>query len=310
MAVRTVSCSSCGAPIETSRFARSAVCGHCRATVFIDPDAVERARFRDAFAWWQNPAAQGFAAEDIVRVGDRTWALRQRIGRGRTCDVHAGTLARWPSERVVVKLARIDADPAGLAREHEVLQTLQRSTANGAEHLALRVPMPVVRGIVDGGSHGGRHALVLRWISGFVHTLVEVRLAHPQGVSPRAAVWMWRRVLESLAFAHRSGVAHGGITPARLLVHAREHGVMVVGWGLAREADATACADDLAATARAIDSVLAGADTPRELAALVADVARSPASQGDAWALRERVGQVAEACFGPPQFEHFAMPGW
>ncbi len=306
MAVRTVSCSSCGAPIETSRFARSAVCGHCRATVFIDPDAVERARFREAFAWWQDARAQGFAAEDLVRVGQRTWALRQRIGRGRTCDVHAGMLARWPSERVVVKLARIDADASRLAHEHSILLGLQRSTANGAEHLGMRVPQPVVRGVVDGGSHGGRHALVLRWASGFVHTLVDVRLAHPRGVSPRAAVWMWRRMLESLAFAHRSGVAHGGLSPARLLVHAREHGVMLVGWGDAREATAAAIAEDLAATARAIDGVLAGADTPRELAALVAE---SPA-YGDAWALRERVGQVAEACFGPPQFEHFPMPGW
>lgn len=310
MAVRTVSCSSCGAPIETSRFARSAVCGFCRATVFIDPDAVERARFRDALAWWQDPVAQGFAAEDTIRVADRTWALRQRIGRGRTCDVHAGMLARWPSERVVVKLARIDADPARLVHEHDTLEVLRRSTANGADHLSMRMPQPVARGVVDGGSHGGRHALVLRWMSGFVHTFVEVRLAHRGGVSPRAAVWMWRRMLESLAFAHRSGIAHGGIVPARLLVHAREHGVMLVGWGDAREATAAACADDLVATAHAIDGVLTGADTPRELAALVAAVARSPSSHGDAWALREHVGQVADICFGPPQFEHFPMPGW
>jgi hypothetical protein len=284
------------------------VCGFCGATVFIDPDAVERARFREAWQRWQDPAAQGFATSDRVVVGKRAWALQHRIARGRTCEVYSGTLARRPTERVVIKLARIDADPHGLAREHDRLVALQRSTASGAVHFSLRVPQPVVHGIVDGGSHDRRHALVLRWVSGFVHTLADVRIVHPAGVEPRAAVWMWRRTLETLAFAHRTGVAHGGIVPARLLVHPREHGVMVVGWSDAIAATAASCADDIAASARAIAFVLGDAPTPAALADVLASVARAPTS--DAWAVREHVGEIADACFGPPRFEHFAMPGW
>lgn len=313
MGVRSVVCSSCGGPLQASRFARSALCKFCGVTVFIDPNAVERARFRDAFASWQDPAAQGFGGEPSVRVGGRTWALRQYIGHGDGSDVHAGTLARRPTERVVVKLRR-GGDAGRYERESASLAELQRSTAAGAAHFATRVPQVVVRGVVDGGTNHGRAALVLRWTSGFLDTLADVRLAYPQGIDPRASVWMWRRILETLAFAHRSGVAHGGLTPTRLLVHPREHGLMLVGWSGATTASASACAADLAASARAIAGVLEGAATPAALAEVLAQTAELPGIAGnpdaDAWALRERVGKIATACFGPPRFSTFTMPGW
>ena len=68
-----------GGPIETTRFARSAVCKFCSATVFIDPDAVERSRFRETFALWNDPKTHGFAADACATVGGRIWALRQRL---------------------------------------------------------------------------------------------------------------------------------------------------------------------------------------------------------------------------------------
>ena len=286
------------------------MCRFCSATVFIDTDAVERSRFRETFALWNDPKTHGFAADACVTVGGRTWALGQRLGRGRSADVHAATLARVPTERAVIKLAHADADPGRLAREQEVLVALQGSNAGGAAQFTLRLPQPIARGLVDGGKHDRRHALVLRWSSGFVHTLAQVRAVYPRGVTPRTAVWMLRRILETLSFAHRSGVAHGGLCATRLLVHAPEHGVMLVGWSDATDATTTACAGDIAAAARVVGTALEGAATPAALATALADLERPGTGQTDAWAVRERITQVAQDCFGPPVFEHFKMPGW
>jgi tRNA A-37 threonylcarbamoyl transferase component Bud32 len=143
-----------------------------------------------------------------------------------------------------------------------------------------------------------------------VHTFEEVREEFPNGVEAHHAPWLWRRILEVLSFVHRSGWAHGAITPAHLLVHPREHGVLPVGWGDAREATPEAVAADVRASARAVGYLLDGSETPQSVAALLIEVSKKPDAHGDAWALREKVGEVARGAFGPPRFMHFAMPGW
>jgi len=56
--------------------------------------------------------------------------------------------------------------------------------------------------------------------------------------------------------------------------------------------------------------LLEGSKTPASIAQLLDDVERSPEELRNAWALRERIGEVARAAFGPPRFMPFAMPGW
>jgi hypothetical protein len=315
MSVQTVKCSACGAPATATRFQRSATCAFCGVTFFIDPDAVPRARFAAALVEWNEQGQVGHDAQRCVGLAGRTWALRTRLARGDSCDVYEGTLARTPTERVVVKILRRGANDDARTRlhhEHDVLARLAASTAPGADTFATRVPNVVARGVVGAGGsdYAGREALVLRWQSGFVHTFAEVREAYPTGVAAHHSAWIWRRVLEVLSFAHRSGVAHGAITPAHLLVHPREHGVLPVGWGRAVEATPSAVAADLRESARAVGFVLDGSDTPVSVAQLLVDVARRPEDHTDAWALRERVGEVARAAFGPPTFIPFEMPGW
>ncbi len=49
-------------------------------------------------------------------------------------------------------------------------------------------------------------------LDGF-RSLTEVGTAYPDGVDPRDAAWMWRRLLVGLGFAHRAGVLHGAVLP-------------------------------------------------------------------------------------------------
>ncbi|MCC6215456.1 MAG: hypothetical protein IT376_11370 [Polyangiaceae bacterium] len=311
----TAECSRCGAPLTVTRFQREAVCDHCGATVFVDEAAVPRARFARALRAWDEGATRAHGAERCVWIADRPWAIGRRIGVGRRCEVWAATLARDPTERVVVKVLAAGADAVAAQRlqhEQRVLEALVASEAPGAHHHARRLPAVVGAGVVAGAASPleGRSALVLRWCAGFVHTLVDVREHYPGGVLAEHVAWMWRRVLESLAFAHAAGWAHGALEAAHLLVHAKDHGVLPVAWGAAAPATPEARAADARAAALAVAQVMDGAEVPAAMAALVTEVVRHPAEHADAWALRERVGEVARACFGPPRFVPFPMPGW
>src|SRR5690606_29130924 len=156
---------------------------------------------------------------------------------------------------------------------------------------------------------------------GFVHTFDDVARAHPTGVGAGHAVWLWKRILELLGWVHASGWVHGAVLPEHLLVHARDHGVVLVGWSRAvrsgaplpaftegarssypaavwNGAPATA-ATDVTMSARAMQRVIAGplatggSDVPRPIRDLVdAHAADEPPTRG-AWALRDRLDEIA-----------------
>ena len=46
------------------------------------------------------------------------------------------------------------------------------------------------------------------------------------------AAWMWRRLLVAIGAAHRAGLIHGAVLPEHVMIHAREHGLVLVDWCL------------------------------------------------------------------------------
>ena len=339
MAERVLKCPQCSAPLSPGRFARQVTCGFCGASVQVDPTAVSAARFQEAWRTWNDPAHHGFTS--WWSLGDSHWAPGPCIARGEVSDVYTGQRARWPTERVLLKVLRDPDGEALLAHEAEVLARLQESTANGAETFTTRLPQPVAQGVLTGGALAGRPVLILRWPSGFVHTFEAVRAAWPSGVDPRVAVWMWRRLLETLSFLHRSGLVHGAVLPPHLLVQHGDHGARLVGFSCADRVGAPlravatrfegfypeellrsrrlTPAADLEMSARCIAEVLGGdgargtvpASVPAPLAELVRSVAHGEGiwERGDrAWTLRGRVGEVGHAAFGRPSFHPLEMP--
>lgn len=333
---RVYKCPQCNAPITPpSRWARSAVCSFCGTSVQFDPSAVSAAHYRAAFQEWNRPSHHGYT--EWWSLGDTHWAPQGLIAYGELSDVYLARRARWPTERVLLKVLRDSRFASFFEQEWRVLEQLQASTAQGAESFTLRLPQPVARGLLTHGPFTGRPVMALRWISGFVHTFEAVREQWSSGVEPSVAVWMWRRILESLSFIHRSGLVHGAVLPPHLLVQHRDHGVRLVGFACAgpegsllravpsrflsfypeellRTRRLTRAAD-LEMSARCIAAVLGGdptrgtvpATVPGALAALVRQVAQG-AGGGEAWTLRERVGEVSRAALGPPSFHPLEMP--
>ena len=331
-------CPQCNAPLAPHRFASSIVCAYCGATVRLDETSVSAEIFHEAFRLWNSPASYQFPS--WVSIGDRHWAIGDLIAQGDIADVYAGRRVRWPTELVLLKVLRQRQNSELFDNEWDALQTLQKSDAPGADTFTMLIPQPILHGDLTGGTFAGRRASIFRRASGFRHTFVDVMRAYPQGIAPRASIWVWRRILEVLSFIHASGMAHGAVLPAHLLVQENEHGVRLVGYSFAGRlgeklrplssghasfypqpapAWPTLTAElDLVMSARCIAAILGGdpatAALPRavppRLAGLVQQIALARPGEiapKDAWVIREELGDIAQEVFGPPQFIPIVM---
>jgi len=270
-----------------------------------------------------------------LALGGRTYLILGLLARGDSSYVHFARWVRRLGELVVVKVLRAPDDADLMRREHAFLERLRASPAPGSERFVDRIPEPIALGPVR---YRQREHMVAvhRWRSGFLHTLEDVRRHHPAGVEPGVAVWIFKRLLEVLQWAHRSGVAHGAVLPPHVLVHPRDHGAMLLGWSTAialaggssarsiavnsdweswYPADRTASpTHDIAMAARCVLWV-SGADnlaTPCRLPGGLAELLATAASGAfsDALDLIDRVTERSLTELGPPAYCPLAMPGW
>lgn len=332
-------CPQCNAPLSPRRFEQSVVCSYCGTTVRLGSSSVSAATFHEAFRVWNSPAS--YRISSWISIGESHWTLDKQIARGDISDVYTGQRARWPTEFVLLKLLRDHNEADLLDREWNALQALHRSNAPGADNFTMLLPQPVIRGEILGGTFAGRHANVYRWTSGFYYNFEEVLQVYPQGIPPRASIWIWRRILEVLSFIHNSGMVHGAVLPSHLLVQENEHGILLVGYSatgrlneklrvisqryesfypkLTRSRISLTPQLDLAMSARCMIAVLGGnpetkslPDTvPERLADVIHRIAfsdpRNPPTE-DPWTVREELGAIAKEVFGPPQFIPIIMP--
>ena len=334
-----ITCPQCNAPLAPHRFARSVVCSYCGATVQLDESSLSASLFHKAFRSWNSP--ESYQVPSWLSIGESHWAIGEHIARGDISDVYFGQRARWPTELVILKLLRDPGDTGLFDNEWEALQTLQRSEAPGADIFTALIPQPVTHGNITAGSYAGQRVNIYRWTSGFHHTFEEVLHAYPQGIPPRASIWIWRRILEVLSFIHNSRMVHGAVLPSHLLVQENEHGVRLVGYCAAghfgeklRDISAhyksfypkstrshlTLTAQlDLTMSARCIVAILGGnpengslpATIPSKLSSLIKRIALTDSNNStteDAWTIREELGEIAKDVFGSPQFIPIVMP--
>jgi hypothetical protein len=133
----------------------------------------------------------------------------------------------------------------------------------------------------------------------------------PDGIDPRHAVWLWRRMLDTLGFVHARGWSHGDVRPEHALVHPADHEVRMIGWASAtRGAGASARALDLARSARVVMVLLCGAGAaipgrvPDGIARLVTTAGRDESfcERNGAQGIDAMLRAAALEAFGPPSF--------
>lgn len=264
-----------------------------------------------------------------LSVAGRTYVLESRLGRGDSSEVYRGRWVLRLGELVVVKVLRALGDADLLRREQAVLQRLYRSGVQGTTHFAGRLHRPVAMApvVID---RVERLVAVREWRSGFIHDLTAVGRVHANGVDPKIATWVLKRLLELLGWVHRTGLVHGAVLPPHVLVHPRDHGATLVGWCAAVEPGRPVPAlageweriypegvwaggpvtptTDLQMAARCTQALVGKHPVPRPLRRLL----RRAVDGGydDAWGLLAEVKEASDASFGPAAYYPLPMPGW
>lgn len=227
--------------------------------------------------------------------------------------------------RVAVKLAEDEADNDLMANEVAALRLLTAEDSPQRKHL------PVVLDRFHTRDH--RLGTIFAHLDG--HDLVEVRRRLPDGLPARHLIWLMRRCLSVLGWAHSRGVLHGNVDPQHIMLRARDHNVWLLDWcyaivNPAQTGKGFAClneiysppevaarqpplpSSDLYALGKSMFFVLGG-DPQRK--ALPPDlderlqrflqyfVLESPLSRaGDAWEAYRQLDRLRADLFGPHQF--------
>lgn len=299
-----LTCPQCSAPLPRVAIWRAVTCGFCGALITRTESLVRRDTFRQALS--RAKAAAAVQGTTVVCAGV---AYRIIDDLGGTCETSvylACSTGAHPYLATVCLSSAVGA-ASRCTREAEVLRQLADGIASG---YGLRLlPEVVAFGPVADGD--GRFALVLRHPAGFWGSFAALNQRFPDGIDPRHAVWIWRRMLEVLQLVHGMGWTHGDIRPEHGLVHPADHGVLLIGWASAvNGGGAKGRAEDLSRTARVVMMLLGGdgeampAAVPEALSRLVSNAGHdvSFCEKHGATGLDALLRDAAREAFGPPAF--------
>jgi hypothetical protein len=274
-----------------------------------------------------NALWRGYNHSDPITITTRrhSYRLSTKRARGDLADLYR---ASYDGTRdVIIKLPRDPADGDLLEREAVALRQLPK---DGDGRF-----LPYVPRLLESFRHRDaatgveRRANAINTLDGF-YSLAEVHAAYPDGLDPRDAAWMWRRLLVALGLAHGAGVLHGAVVDDHVLIEPAEHGLVLVDWCyvtgpgepvralVPRYADryppevsarlAAGPGTDIAMAARAM-AALMGDRAPAPLLAFAHGCATGDLRDrpDDAWRLLGELDALLERLYGPRRFRVFTM---
>jgi hypothetical protein len=236
---------------------------------------------------------------------------------------------REAGDGAVLKIPRHPADNDLMEHEAHALARLDRTAHPEHRAYAPRLIESFRHRETTTGAE--RRVNALHRLRGF-HTLAEVRAAHPGGLDPRDAAWMWRRLLVALGWAHRAGIVHGAVLPEHVLIHPRHHGLVLVDWCYCVTEPGAAVpalverhrdryppevtgrrpatpATDIHLAARCAEHLMGPrADRPLRAFLRGCTLPAEPRRPHDAWRLLAELDELLERLHGPRTFRPFTMP--
>ncbi len=188
----------------------------------------------DGRDWRQLPVREvaGLAAPDAapepeavdfrVTTDAGGYHVTAAIGYGDIATVYGGDMdaADGSRRKVAVKIADDAADNDLIQREVRTLELLTRERSRQRKHLP--------RLLDSFKTPDGRAANVFAHLDGY--DLVRVREKYPDGIPDVHLLWLMRRCLSAVGFAHSQGVLHGNLEPAHILIRPRDHNIWLVDW--------------------------------------------------------------------------------
>jgi serine/threonine protein kinase len=192
----------------------------------VHPDRVGPGRTDEATEAFARLSALWSALHGPASVTSRTatYRLGELLATDELAEYRAAEAGR---DEVVLKISRRPTDNDLFRREAWALREL-RSVEGGR----FRAYLPDLRDSFtyrDSSSGVDHRVNVLDRPRGMV-SLAAVGAAYPDGLDPRDAAWMWRRLLVVLGLAHRAGTVHGAVVPDNILIQPAEHGLLLTNW--------------------------------------------------------------------------------
>lgn len=181
-------------------------------------------------------AADGRFGEPVVMATIRTKRARHEVRRG----LGEGDITKlyetvttvdggfYNNAVGLLKVAKSPRDNDLVAAEALALKKIHANTDfhTGEPKFSRAIPVLLDTFIY---SEGRRRANVLIQLQDG-YTMEEILYSFPDGVDPRHGVWMFRRLLMALGFAHEQGVIHGAVVPAHVFILPKDHGVILLDW--------------------------------------------------------------------------------
>lgn len=260
----------------------------------------------------------------VTKAEPGEYEVSGRLSQGELATIYDGR-RRHDGARVAVKIADDKADNDLIAAEVSALALLCSEDCPQRKHL----PQVIDRF----HTRDGRLGTVFEYLDGY--DLIEVRRRLPNGLPAQHLIWLLRRCLSVLGWAHSRGVLHGNLDPAHIILRPRDHNVWLVDWcysivNPAQSGQGFRClnelysppevaarkpplpAADLYSLGKCMLFVLGGDVEKKSLPAdlddrlqrflkyFMLDSALSRA--GDAWEAYRQLDRLREEIFGPHQF--------
>lgn len=166
------------------------------------------------------------APEVVLRSAKSTYTILGDIWSvGDFSNVHLGRTDQ--GENVLVKVAADTQCNAYLAQEASFFRSL--ATKSDAISLRRYLPELIDSFTVEETNNEQYRVNVFRHKPGFV-SLTTIHDAYQNGLDPKDAAWIWRRLIAQALAAQVLGVVHGAIVPDHVLVHPDTHEPLHIGW--------------------------------------------------------------------------------
>jgi len=261
-----------------------------------------------------------------ITNGKNIYEIDQHLTTDNLCNVYLGTHS---IARILVKVSRHPSVNDLVANEAAVLRAILKH--NGGPAKCPHIPVLLdAFSMLDESTR--RQANVFEYADGFV-SLTDVMKAYPEGIDPRDAAWMARRLLAALGVAHQAGYVHGAVLPENFLINPKDHNGVLIDWSYAvkvgeklraipsgsavsyppelRNKVAVTPGLDIYMAAITISQLLNddGPGVNRMKAFFRSCLMKSAASRpSDAWQLFDEFTELIEALYGPRKFRVFNWP--
>lgn len=161
----------------------------------------------------------GASVRFTVKTELAQYEVSSVLAHGELATIYEGRRTS-DGKRVAVKIAEDSADNDLIQAEVSALRLLRSEESRQLKHL------PVVLDQLH--TRDGRLGTVLELLDGI--DLFKVRERLPGGLPPQHLIWVMRRCLSVLGWAHSRGVLHGNLDPAHILIRASDHNVWLIDW--------------------------------------------------------------------------------